>query len=197
MTVEDVRVTLSLREFNRLALIGRSSPDGIIQWLGPDTRAEIAWNLQWRTLGATLTLRYVPDDRPDEPVSRRIHLVTARLPSGGWRWWFLCPVCERRRAALYLPRADSGFACRSCHGLTYRSQRLGLGDRLLWGAGKRRRRAGGTGPFGQAVNWPPKPKGMHWRTYHRLRDEHDRLVGERDARWVQLAARVLERMRRR
>jgi hypothetical protein len=39
---------------------------------------------------------------------------------GGVRWWFECPRCWKRCAKLYLPDS-SGFACRVCHDLTYRS----------------------------------------------------------------------------
>ena len=39
----------------------------------------------------------------------------------GWRWWFFCPVCGKRRARLYIPRDALRPACRECHGLAYRS----------------------------------------------------------------------------
>jgi hypothetical protein len=40
---------------------------------------------------------------------------------GGTRWWYVCPLCNRRMSALYLPPNTSHFGCRLCHGLTYKS----------------------------------------------------------------------------
>lgn len=51
---------------------------------------------------------------------QRVSLNATPLHFGGVRWWFACPKCGRRCAKLYLPDL-SGFACRICHNLTYRS----------------------------------------------------------------------------
>jgi len=40
---------------------------------------------------------------------------------GGTRWWYVCPLCNRRMSALYLPPNASHFGCRLCYNLTYRS----------------------------------------------------------------------------
>lgn len=40
---------------------------------------------------------------------------------GGLRWWVWCPGCLTRRRILYYPAGGPRFACRLCHGLTYRS----------------------------------------------------------------------------
>jgi hypothetical protein len=89
---------------------------------------------------------------------------------GGQRVWWRCPEkgCGRRVAVLYLKRH---FACRTCHGLAYPTQKMNGHDRSIERANKIRRR----------MNWTPgvlnapgaKPKGMHWSTYWRLRSEHD------------------------
>lgn len=89
---------------------------------------------------------------------------------GGVRVWFRCPVirCGRRAAVLYGGRI---FACRQCHRLGYRCQRESDDDQLARRIGKIRARLG----------WEPgflngrggKPKGLHWRTFWRLRREHD------------------------
>ncbi len=54
----------------------------------------------------------------------RVGIVTTRLPSGGRRWWFVCPECGRRCDLLYL-RSDGAvkLACRRCCGYAYASQR--------------------------------------------------------------------------
>ena len=89
---------------------------------------------------------------------------------GGERVWWRCPAagCGRRVAVLY---GCGVFACRHCHRLAYRCQRESDDDRAARRADTIRRRLG----------WEPgilngegrKPKGMHWRTYERLRAEHE------------------------
>jgi hypothetical protein len=85
---------------------------------------------------------------------------------GGQRVWWLCPTvgCGRRVAVLYM---DKVCACRHCHNLAYKSQREQAVDRDICKADALRKRLG----------WVPgilhgeggKPKGMHWKTYNRLR----------------------------
>jgi hypothetical protein len=94
---------------------------------------------------------------------------------GGRRAWFVCPAmgCGRRVAILY---GGSIFACRHCYRLAYPSQRETDVDRAMRRADAIRRRLG----------WEPgilngdggKPKGMHWRTFERMKAEHDALVVE-------------------
>lgn len=87
---------------------------------------------------------------------------------GGTRPWFLCPLCYGRAFKLYGGRR---FLCRSCRGFAYTSQRESDMYRLLTRAQDIRIRLGGTG--NTSAPFPPKPKGMHWRTYWRLRDESE------------------------
>lgn len=49
------------------------------------------------------------------------HTPTA---SGGARFWFTCPSCQRRARVLYLPNNEQVFACRACHNLGYEVQQL-------------------------------------------------------------------------
>jgi len=84
---------------------------------------------------------------------------------GGQRWWFECPACGTRAAHLYLRRAR--LECRRCADLTYYSQRETLDDRMLRRTRKIRGRVGGSRNLIEP--FPGKPRGMHWRTYHRLR----------------------------
>ena len=87
---------------------------------------------------------------------------------GGSRAWFLCPArgCGRRVAILYL---GTVFACRHCYQLVYNSQRVQAWQRALSRAQAVRVRLGGTANMYAPFPW--KPRGMHWRTYHKLRLE--------------------------
>lgn len=92
---------------------------------------------------------------------------------GGRRAWFLCPAqgCGRRVVILF---GGSIFACRHCHKLAYQCQRETDDDRAARRADRIRER----------LDWEPgilnggggKPKGMHWRTFERLKAEHDAFV---------------------
>jgi hypothetical protein len=77
--------------------------------------------------------------------------------------------CGRRVALLYL--AGKLFACRGCCGLAYASQQESLWCRGLGKAQKIRAQLGGSSNMAEV--FPDRPKGMHWRTYDRLRHAHD------------------------
>jgi hypothetical protein len=98
-------------------------------------------------------------------VEQRVSISWTKCHLGGWRPWFRCS-CGRRAAKLYDAAADF-FACRHCCGLAYASQQLCTRDRLISSARKIRMQLGG-GPS-LFDPFPDKPRGMHWRTYERLR----------------------------
>ena len=108
----------------------------------------------------------VCDGEDQEEHSERIVIQRTKCHFGGSRPWWFCPRCGRRCAILYGGRR---FFCRRCRDIRYRSQSESKAERLLRKAERIRAKVGGSGiVFG---DFPPKPKGMHWRTYHRLRDE--------------------------
>lgn len=86
-------------------------------------------------------------------------------PFGGQRRWIVCPSCQRRCAVLY---GGARFRCRQCQGAVYQSQYETF-PQLPWSKCHRARENLGGEP-GLASPFPNKPKGMHWRTYNRLRD---------------------------
>ncbi|MHB0917106.1 MAG: hypothetical protein ACYC1G_04985 [Thiobacillus sp.] len=76
-------------------------------------------------------------------------------------------------AKLYLGGSGS-FACRHCNHLTYSSQRETVSDRALRLTRSIREKLGwDLSLLDQNIL---KPKGMHWKTYRRLRAKHDALV---------------------
>ena len=115
------------------------------------------------------------EDAQWKSIEQRVPITWTECHLGGRRPWFVCSVysggryCGRRVAVLY--GAGELFACRRCYGLAYASQREALRLRGLGKARKIRMRLGGSPNMGEA--FPDKPKGMHWRTYHRLRRLHD------------------------
>ena len=101
---------------------------------------------------------------------------------GGQRPWFFCPQCERRVAIVY--SFGGGFGCRCCKNLTYLSQQDANFDRPM----KMLRIIGEC--LGASLNmfssFPPRPKGMHWRTYSGIRTKFDRAQQENldQLRWL-------------
>ncbi|MGA8691831.1 MAG: hypothetical protein WB662_18495 [Methyloceanibacter sp.] len=113
-------------------------------------------------------------------VEQRVAIEWTPCPFGGERPWFVCSVqsngiyCGRRVTKLYgLGRL---FACRHCYRLAYSSQQVSAHQRGLWKSQKIRMRLGGDPSMLEDL--PDKPKGMHRRTYDRLRRVHD-LAAER------------------
>jgi hypothetical protein len=90
-----------------------------------------------------------------------VPIVTTKQRLGGERQWFECD-CGERAAILYGPR----FACRRCRRIAYPSQRESPRFRALRRAQKIRAKLGGS--MSMIEPFPERPKGMHWRTYHRV-----------------------------
>lgn len=105
-----------------------------------------------------------------EPMNYAVRLDWTPCALGGQRVWWLCPGagCGRRVAVLHGGRI---FACRQCHRLAYRSQRETDDSRATRLADAIRRRLGWrAGILNSDGN---KPKGMHWRTYWKLRAQYN------------------------
>jgi hypothetical protein len=118
-----------------------------------------------------------------EDVREPVPLTWTACNFGGQRPWFVCPGagCGRRVAVLYGP--GKYFLCRHCYDLVYESQRDNAIYRALHKAQSIRERLGGS--TNMMEPFPVKPKGMHYETYWRLREEHDeaemaQLVGMRE-----------------
>lgn len=105
-----------------------------------------------------------------EPREYFVNLERTRCNYGGTRPWFLCPGrgCGRRVAILY--SCGGYFLCRQCHRLAYECQRESDLDRTA----RRLRKL-----TSRLCEWatifdgmPPRPKGMHRRTYDRREREY-------------------------
>lgn len=119
-----------------------------------------------------------------------IYLEWTDCNLGGQRPWFRCPSyeCDRRVAILY---SDSILACRHCHKLVYACQRENDNYRSMRRADTIRQRLG----------WKPgianpgdgKSKGMHWRTFQRLKEKHDVFA---NATWTTMMLQLVQMERR-
>lgn len=141
-----------------LARSGLLSDSGTLTW--PDGH-HVAVNGS----GDTVKLLYAIGGKV---IEERISIDKTPVHLGGHRSWFLCPGCGRRIAALYFA---SGFRCRHCHDLRYRSQRETPQHRAISRIQRIRKRLGGTGNLTQPR--PPRPRYMHAQTFERLLREED------------------------
>ena len=102
-------------------------------------------------------------------IQQHVLFNNTRMNFGGQRRWFLCPRCNRRCLILY---GGSRFYCRKCYRLSYETQSEAPWQRQMTRAQKIRKRLGDDGCFDDP--FPPKPKGMHWKTYHKLEQFDDK-----------------------
>jgi len=99
-------------------------------------------------------------------INERFDFSFTEQPFGGERRWIVCRSCKRRCRVLY---GGTYFRCRRCYDATYASQYESIRLPGLARADRVRDRLGGDP--GLAHAFPPKPKGMHWRTYLKLQAE--------------------------
>lgn len=180
---------LDIRQLHRAGLLqtGRSS---VWQWTrGGNTVASV--NLCASTDGVALSYRTRVSGDAWQDVDYSVTLTWTPCNYGGERPWWQCSRCGRRVAVLYGGRY---YACRHCHKLVYGTQREKVPDRAGSRADKIRKRLG----------WVPgilnangcKPKGMHWKTFCRLRCELDQCVNQSLTGMSASLGLVIERLRR-
>lgn len=126
-----------------------------------------------------LRIQDLPSPPPDTLHHGGQPISTTSTPCGfgGRRYWFLCPDCGRRCAILYPVR------CRLCAKARYATEHKSQSSRKIAKAHKIRERLGQT-EGGLLAPFPGKPKGMHWRTYERIRQ--DAMALEREI-WMDTA----------
>jgi hypothetical protein len=105
-------------------------------------------------------------------IEQRAPITWTNCHFGGRRPWFVCSVrangryCGHRVAVLYL--GGELFACRSCYTLVYESQQSPLFRNIRRSQKIRVRLGGNPDP---SAPFPERPRGMHRRTYLRLREQ--------------------------
>lgn len=158
---------LDIRKIARTGLLipGRSFG---WQWTVNDRPvASIRIRVDWESLVLSYRMKST-----GEVVEQRVQTQTTPCHLGGQRHWFACPLCSKRVAVVYAP--GRYFACRQCCGLGYATQKESAGDRAATRADKLRKRLGWEAGILNGAGG--KPKGMHWKTFFRLKSHHDALV---------------------
>ncbi len=103
-----------------------------------------------------------------ESVEQRVYFTYTPCNYGGKRIWYSCPFCGRRCAVIY--SCGRYFACRVCADLTYDTCNETPNDRLFNKANKLRKFIGAEpGAFNSLPYL--KPKGIHQKTWDRIRNK--------------------------
>ena len=165
----------------------RTGYDGSITWSLAGNKT--GW-IQYRVESDGLWFSYRTRPRGGEwrDVDELIPFTYSATNFQGQRRWFLCPSCKRKCRILY---GGSLFRCRCCQGLKYEGQYAPSYGRAATMCHQLRKKLGYSGALSDP--FPTKPKGMHWRTYERLRRKDQILLN----RWLAGMARWLEAGRKR
>lgn len=169
----DDHIAVDVRHWKREGLI-RPGRWFTVSW---SSDGEVRHKIQMQVGDETVTLHYRQRVNGGDwrNVTQTIRLTYTSCHLGGRRPWFLCPTdgCGRRVAILYI--GDAGiFACRHCNRLAYACQSELPDERAARRADRIRRRLGW--PVGISNPNGGKARGMHRRTFNRLKSEHDEFV---------------------
>lgn len=177
-TVES-QLDLNIKSMKRLGML-RPGYSGNLIWTSCQTKEErgrIGIVCEHRRL--ILSYRSRSYGQEWEEVRDYINLSETTPNYGGVRYWFLCPSCQKRRTNLY---GGTYFRCRVCRGLCYESQLESGWTLIMSRMYKIRHRLG---DYNGLDDWfPPKPKGMRWKTYNALQDRYDALDGHLTLGWM-------------
>lgn len=169
------RRSLDVRRLHRDGRLGAGQTFPYSWSSGGEPYGTIDVRIEGYSIVLTFRARRSQDDEWRSVVEQAIPIVYTRCHFGRSRPWFRCSahssgrLCGRRVAVVYC--AGESFACRNCCRLAYASQREALRYRGLGKARKIRMRLGGS--LNLLEDFPEKPKGMHRRTYDRLRRTSD------------------------
>ena len=122
-------------------------------------------------LGVSLPFRY---RYLEQEISIEIFFDWTPCNYGGQRPWFKCPRCWRRVAVLFF--IGQSLVCRQCAELTYSSRNEDRWSRAIRRAHKILERLGGEPD--SFLPFPPRPKGMHHKTYYHLIKRWDEATQE-------------------
>jgi hypothetical protein len=107
---------------------------------------------------------------------QQVTLVSRPRHFGGRQWFFVCPATGRLATVLWMPPGADRFLSRQAWGrqVAYASQFMDRDGRAHYAQSKINSRLCSIGRF-DAQDWkfPPRPKGMRWKTYNRYEEKFD------------------------
>jgi hypothetical protein len=154
-------------------------------FLKPNTHGTLSWTCGGEPNGdinfvthddyLQLNFRYKEHGGEWQPIQQKIRFDYTPCHYGNSRKWFLCPRCYKRVAVL--ASNSPQFLCRHCNELPYSSQNEDRLDSL-----RRKRDKLGNRIFNDYDNGYgyKKTKGMHWKTFEVLRQQHSDIAQQYD-----------------
>jgi hypothetical protein len=135
------RVSIDVMEWNRRGLM--ESGEVICWHFQSEAKDVLFMTIDVERNRVVLRFDYLASDKNLKKIELPVWLDWSPCRFGGKRVWFRCPgvPCGRSRVAI-LYKADVGFVCRKCCGLSYLSQRTNRSNRDLqaWKRERRKRR---------------------------------------------------------
>jgi len=164
-TTEEEEPRIDVRYLRKEGLL-KSKGIGTLTW---SCRGQETGSIKFRVEPERIVLIYCArsDGGDWQSIEEPVRFDRTPCHYGGERLWFLCPDCKHRVAVLY--GAGIRFLCRTCSKLPYGSQNETLQDRMIRKSQKIRRRLGASESLFEPI-WQ-RPKGMHRKTFQRLRAE--------------------------
>ncbi|TVQ85207.1 MAG: hypothetical protein EA357_00875 [Micavibrio sp.] len=147
------------------AIIKEGWSSGRWLWSDPDTGERVAcvgYEADTRNRADSFLRLHYTLTKQDKKIDYKVPLVRTKANYGGERFWFLCPVKQKRVSKLYLHPGGDIFASRHAYGLSYGCQSEDEGYRLIRKKHKLASRIN-NGRYSYS-----RPKGMHRKTYERL-----------------------------
>ena len=126
----------------------------------------------------------------DRVVHNEVWISSTPCHFGGMRPWFLCPICNKRVAVLYV---GERIACRTCCRASYSCQYEDKSLRCWRRARKLRAELGRGNVIIPAVSIE-KPKGMHWHRYESIVaaiNHYEKKATEHPPEWLRTLAKLV------
>lgn len=96
------------------------SPRDLDQILTTDVCSQISCSDLMRATKQLLKQQILKQKACVDGVS--IDITFSETGNGGLRYWFTCPICEKRCEVIYKHPLTQNIGCRTCLGLKYKSQ---------------------------------------------------------------------------
>ena len=109
----------------------------------------------------------------NKPYNYSIQLSKSACHYGNYRYWWLCPKCNKRVSVLYCAGL---YVCRHCISANYGSQLQQPIDRMYSKLNALRERLGWQVGIIHGIG--ERPKGMHHSTYERLLVKYEQLTNK-------------------
>ena len=187
---QGLKLDMNLLAQRGLIAFGSATGPYAIRWVNSDGQEIASGWISADMKGDTEGWLHIQISKFDQ----RITLSASPCHYGGRKWFFFCPVMNRRASVLWLPRGAQHFASRHAWPgkVAYRSQFMTAIDRAYLGMERiKGRLIGDLDP--QEWHLPPKPKWMRWKTYHRLVEQFERYEAARDAGALAGAIKLMKR----